>query len=57
MDTETALELLEKLQDHQYKVRLCVEAKHEDSCVVKTIDSQEDADATLLNIHLEEEYR
>jgi len=57
MDQETALQLIDKLEDHGYDCRLTVEAKHEDSCVVKTIDSQDDADVTLGNIHLEEEYR
>lgn len=56
MDEETALELLEKLQSRDYEARLVVEAKHEDSAVVKTIDNQDDADVTLTNVHVDEEY-
>lgn len=56
MDEETVLELLEKLQSREYKARLVVEAKHEDSAVIKTIDNQRDADATLANIRIDEEY-
>ncbi len=56
MDEDTALELRDKLEDRGYETRICVEAKHEDSAVVKTIDNQEDAEQTLFNIHLEDEY-
>lgn len=56
MDEETALKLLEKLQSRDYESRLVVEAKHEDSAVVKTIDNQDDAHVTLTNIRVDEEY-
>lgn len=56
MDKDTAVTLKQKLEQHGYETRLVVEAKHEDSCVIKTIDNQEDADVTLGNIHLEENY-
>ncbi|ELY91426.1 hypothetical protein [Natrialba taiwanensis] len=56
MSEETALELLEKLQSREYSARLVVEAKHEDSAVIKTVDNQEDAETTLANIRVDEEY-
>jgi hypothetical protein len=50
IDSETALELAEKLQEAGYEVRLTVEASHPDSAVVKTVDSQDNANETLANI-------
>lgn len=56
MHPETAQELLDKLRQHGYDVRLCVEACHEDSAVVKTIDNEQDAQTTLANIALKEDH-
>jgi len=56
MDEETVLALRDKLEERGYDVRLCVEAKHDDSSVIKTVDNQKDADVTLANIRLEEQY-
>jgi len=50
MDDETALELADALRDLGYEVRLAVEASRGDSNVIKTVDNQQDAEATLQNI-------